>query len=385
MQADGQGGGALAADVGGGGAAEHGHPLAGQAGPQPRPAGAAQELGADRPPAGGVVDEQARAARGSAGQHDPVAVQVQLVTGQPACPVQQLVTAQARVTDQLVEVLHEQGLVEHGEALELDRAVAEGAGLGQPPTVERRVGGGVADDGLQALLLMVGQLGPWPLLTAGLGSGQPQGRGHVGQAPPLIANLAVHRILRSCWVAVVAGRGLGRGQDRVQQQPPHAPSQHRVHRLGLGQPLQAQPDLQRVPGQRHLAGRHVGGQGQPAVLGQLSHRLGHAAPGRGRGWPRSARGARDGASHGPRTRRTPPASRRRGRAARSWPWPSSPTPVARRLGAGPGPPRSAGARPAAHRRRRTGPLWRRSWSRPPPWCSRPARRPRPPRWHGSRG
>ena len=30
-------------------------------------------------------------------------------------------------------MLHEQRLVEHGEALKLDRAVAKGAGLGQPP------------------------------------------------------------------------------------------------------------------------------------------------------------------------------------------------------------------------------------------------------------
>ena len=89
----------------------------GRLGRRPAQLEAAQELGADRPPAGGVVDEQARAARGSAGQHHPVAVQVQLVTGQPADPVQQLVTAQAWVTDQLVEVLHEQGLVEHGQAL----------------------------------------------------------------------------------------------------------------------------------------------------------------------------------------------------------------------------------------------------------------------------
>jgi hypothetical protein len=68
MQTDRQGGRPLTGDVGGGGAAEHRHPLARQAGPQPRPAGAAHELGADRPPADRVVDEQARAARGSAGQ-----------------------------------------------------------------------------------------------------------------------------------------------------------------------------------------------------------------------------------------------------------------------------------------------------------------------------
>ena len=37
--------------------------------------------------------------------------------------------------------------------------------------------------------------------------------------------------------------------------------------------LQAQPELHRVPGQRHLAGRQVAGQGQPAVLGQLLHRV----------------------------------------------------------------------------------------------------------------
>ena len=42
----------------------------------------------------------------------------------------------------------------------------------------------MANDGLQALLLVVGQLGPWALLAAGLDPGQPQGRGHVGQPPP---------------------------------------------------------------------------------------------------------------------------------------------------------------------------------------------------------
>jgi hypothetical protein len=134
MQADAHGGGALAAEMGGAGAAEQGQPLAGHAGPQPRPGEGTQELGADRPPAGGVVDEQARATRGPAGrQHYPVAVQIQLVTGQLSDPVEQLVTAQARVADQLVEVFHEQGLVQHREALKLDRAVAEGAGLGEPP------------------------------------------------------------------------------------------------------------------------------------------------------------------------------------------------------------------------------------------------------------
>jgi hypothetical protein len=93
MEADRHGGRDLAADVGRGGTAEQGQPLAGQAGPQARPAGAAQDLGADRPPAGRVVDEQARPARGSAGHHHPVAVQKQLVPGHLADPVQQLVTA----------------------------------------------------------------------------------------------------------------------------------------------------------------------------------------------------------------------------------------------------------------------------------------------------
>src|SRR4029453_10070435 len=100
-------------------------------------------------------------------------------------------------------MLHEQGLVEHGEALELDWAVAEGAGLGQPPPVVRRVGGGVANDGLQALLLIVGELGPWPLLPAGLARAQPKDLGDAGQAPPLIANPAGHRIPRSCGVSLL--------------------------------------------------------------------------------------------------------------------------------------------------------------------------------------
>jgi hypothetical protein len=66
-------------------------------------------------------------------------------------------------------MLHEQGLVEHGQAPKLDRPVAERAGLGQPPAVERRVRGRVADNNLQALLLVGGQLGAWPLLAADLG------------------------------------------------------------------------------------------------------------------------------------------------------------------------------------------------------------------------
>jgi hypothetical protein len=71
-------------------------------------------------------------------------------------------------------MLHEQGLVEHGQALELHRPVAEGAGLGEPPAVERRVGGGVAHDGVQAPLLVLDQLGAGPLLAADLAPGQPQ-------------------------------------------------------------------------------------------------------------------------------------------------------------------------------------------------------------------
>jgi hypothetical protein len=56
-------------------------------------------------------------------------------------------------------VLHEQGLVEHGQARQLDGLGAKGAGLGEPPAVERRGGGGVAHDGVQALLLVGGELG----------------------------------------------------------------------------------------------------------------------------------------------------------------------------------------------------------------------------------
>jgi hypothetical protein len=190
-------------------------------------------LGAGRSPAGGVVDEQARAARGSAGHHHPVAVQVQLVTGQLADPVQQLVPAQSWVTDQLVEVFHEQGLVDHGEALKLDRAVAESAGLGEPAAVVRRVGGGVADDGLQALLLVLAELGPWPVLAAGLGSGQPQGLGHVGQAPPLIENLAVHRMLRSCRVPSLLAEGWVVSKTASSSSQPYAAPAHR-RRLGAG-------------------------------------------------------------------------------------------------------------------------------------------------------
>ena len=68
----------------------------------------------DRSPAGGVVDEQARSAGGPAGQHHSVAVQVELVAGDPPDPVQQFVASQARVTDELIEVLHEERFVEHG-------------------------------------------------------------------------------------------------------------------------------------------------------------------------------------------------------------------------------------------------------------------------------
>ena len=159
MQADCQGGRPLTGDVGGGGTAEEGQPLAGQAGPQTRPGGAAHELGADRPPPDRVVDEQARPPRGAAGQRHSVAVQAQLIMGQLSNPVQQLVAAQARVAHQLVEVPHEEGLVEHGQTLKLHGALTERAGLGQPAAVERRVGSGVADDGLQALLLVLGEPG----------------------------------------------------------------------------------------------------------------------------------------------------------------------------------------------------------------------------------
>ena len=165
------------------------------------PVSAAHEPGRDRPPAAGVVDEQAWPARGSAGQQHPVAVQVELVPGHLADPVQQLVAVQARVADQLVEVLHQQGPGEYRQVRQVEGLVAERAGFGEPPPVERRVGGGVADDGLQAPLLVLSKLGTWLLLPADLRPRQPHGLGHVGQAPPVISNLgAVHRILRSCWV-----------------------------------------------------------------------------------------------------------------------------------------------------------------------------------------
>jgi hypothetical protein len=106
---------------------------------------------------------------------------------------------QPGVTDEFVEVLHEQDLVEYGQSLQLDRFLARGAGLGEPPAVERRVRSGVARHGLQALLLVGGQLGAGSLLAADLGPGHPQGRRRIGQAPPVIANLAVHRVLRSCF------------------------------------------------------------------------------------------------------------------------------------------------------------------------------------------
>jgi hypothetical protein len=87
------------------------------------------------------------------------------------------------------------------------RARRRGRRSGRTTDGRTRVGGGVAHDGLQALLLVLAELGPWPLLTADLGPGQPQGRGRVGQAPPVIANLGVHRILRFCWVPWLPAEG----------------------------------------------------------------------------------------------------------------------------------------------------------------------------------
>ena len=86
----------------------------GRVGPQAFPGRAAQQPGQDRPPAGGVVDVQARSAGGSAGQHHSVAVQVELVAGDSPDPVQQFVASQSGVAHQLVEVLHQERLVEHG-------------------------------------------------------------------------------------------------------------------------------------------------------------------------------------------------------------------------------------------------------------------------------
>jgi hypothetical protein len=116
-----------------------------------------------------------------------------MIDRQPADPVQQLVRAQPPVADQRIEVLHEHGIVNHGQARQLHGALAEGAGLLGPAAVERRVRSGVAHHRLQAPLLVGGQLGPWLLAP-----GRPQGRDRIGQAPPVIANRAGHRIPRSC-------------------------------------------------------------------------------------------------------------------------------------------------------------------------------------------
>jgi hypothetical protein len=51
-------------------------------------------------------------------------------------------------------VRHQKRLVQHGQARQLDWAVSESACLGEVSTVERRVGGGVADDDLWTLLLV---------------------------------------------------------------------------------------------------------------------------------------------------------------------------------------------------------------------------------------
>jgi transposase len=51
------------------------------------------------------------------------------------------------------------------------------------------VDGGVADDGLQALLLVAGEFRARVVLAAALGACQPHGRCQVGDAPTLIATI----------------------------------------------------------------------------------------------------------------------------------------------------------------------------------------------------
>ena len=105
-------------------------------------------------------------------------------------------------------------------------------------------------------------------------------------------------------------------------------------------------------------------------------------PARAGGSPRSDRAAPGGGSRAPRTRRTPPATRRRDRAAH-------------RVGRDPVEPADGSSasssticassrRRAARRRRRTGPPWTRSSSRPRPSCSPPTPRSGRATWRGSR-
>ena len=171
-------------------------------------------------------------------------------------------------------MLHEQRLVEHGEARQLDWLLAEGAGLGEPAAVERRVGGGVADHGLQALLLVGGELGAWPLLAADLGPGQPQGRGRVGQAPPVIANLAVHRILRSCCVPSLLAEGWV--VSKTASSSSHPMRRATTTSTAWGWVSRSRPSPTSIAFQASATWLAVtsAGQGQPTVLGQLLHRVG---------------------------------------------------------------------------------------------------------------
>ena len=58
-------------------------------------------------------------------------------------------------------------------------------------------------------------------------------------------------------LAVVTGSWWCGAQDRIEQQPAHPAGELHVHVRRVGQPLQAQPDLHRVPGQDNLERGHV--------------------------------------------------------------------------------------------------------------------------------
>ena len=108
-------------------------------------------------------------------------------------------------------MLHQERLVEHGQARQLDRAITERAGLGKLSPVERRVGSGVAYDDLQTLLLVAYEFCARPVLAAQLSATQPQARCQIGHMSPLIANLGgVHRVLRFfCLLSLPAAGSAG--------------------------------------------------------------------------------------------------------------------------------------------------------------------------------
>jgi hypothetical protein len=123
------------------------------------------------------------------------------------------------------------------------------------------------------MLLVLGELGAWPLLAAGLGPGQPQGRGHVGQAPPLIVHLGVHRILRSCGLPPSLADGWAAANAASSSSHPMRRATATSTVCGWVSRSRPSPSSIAFQASTNLVGRHVAGQGDPAVLGQLPHRV----------------------------------------------------------------------------------------------------------------